>query len=356
MEGDMSAVIGASNHSHYHRSRSFSKSKRYLRIWNGHKIDYRQAIQRPNIFQSPQLVERILRVEAEMQSRGLIPFVHATPAGLKVLRTCIDVTRFSDKKPFFTSLRTTSKPKHSCEFVAIQGRQNSFLLSTSYALTSGIKPLESAASWGFINHFGSRQNSDLKTMFDTFMESQKVYDTPQQKEYFSKKGWKLIRQYGRLQVGDFLVIGIPEKKLTEMAYDAKAYNIPTGRDIRSVAFEPEKHVDSLLQEGYHLATLILSDEVLDPQSGLVIIDTSNKVKVDAFCKTKMAIDDELLSIVTKKSSKFEREQFDARDKLDQEVEALVSDFARIRIGDTVSMDMPSFDEDFRSCDCPPKEF
>lgn len=317
-----------------HRSSSYA----YAEIWKRQKIDYVAQMGRPHFQYSPKLINRILSVETAMRVQGLTSFVHAMPAGAKVLTEFSAAIYQNASNPwnrYFKYLRCpdTALPWEKAVKQISAGPEKSqkpHLLSVSYALLSGIRPLESAASWGFVNHFGNEQNLSLLSNLEALLQR----EDSRVRAYFRDKGWQLIRQYGRLQVGDFLVMGVPESKLSRFVYDSAPYNIPTGRDVRSVAREPHKHLDSLMKEETHMASLIVCKETLDPRSGLVMVIANDEEEVAAFCGNRhfkpmqeVALYQEVLKT---KDTGFEEQEREKRKQIDAQLKFLVQEFVAMR--------------------------
>jgi hypothetical protein len=182
--------------------------------------------------------------------------------------------------------------------------------------------LESAASWGFKNHFGKEQYFPMVEHLNTFFAEWQKRSRKQVPTCFLDRGRNLISEYNRLAVGQFFVLGVPANKLTDWMYDAKPFYIPTGKDIRSVVEKPAISAD----EGT-IATLMLAKEVLNPTSGLVVISVD---KTDSFCKGLDLIDPSYIplyrSITCSASTAFEEREMKVRDQLQLKLKQFSSDF------------------------------
>lgn len=266
-----------------HRASSFD----YLKIWKDKGVNFLEKLQDRNISHFPHLVERIFKVETSMKMNGLVPFVHAMPAGSCVPTACNQFFYENQvKHPFFQLLR----PKNAEFMLPLEdmikeipkkyyGSQKSRLLSMSYAFTCSVRCSESAASRGFVNHQGKEYNSFILRKYEVFL---KTALKDREKSYFDKKGWRLIRHYSRLSVGDFIMIGVPLNKLSRWVYDCKPYNVPTRNDVHKVSQKPQDYWDDLIKDG-HQATLLICDETLDPSSGLVMVKANDEDAVKAYC-------------------------------------------------------------------------
>jgi hypothetical protein len=345
-----------------------SPSHDYLTIWRDQKIEYLSQMHcaGQRMSQSPHLINQILKLEAAMKRRNLVPFVHATPASSKVILQFSDVVYPTEKVRFFTPLRPRDEEfAISLDEVKMQipkdvvRKPKYHLLSVSYALTSGIRPLESAASWGFVNHFGNAQNFTMLHRFRKLLQHESTI-APHVKPHFHNRAWRLIRHYGRLEVGDFYVLGVPPEKLRRYLYDSKPDNLPTGKDIHSVAADPYKHIDSLMEEKTHMATMLICDETLASESGLCIINAHDDEAVLEFCskmEPEPLQESKLYQQMLKlQKSEFEKKERTKRKSLDRDLEVLVNQFAELKIGKSVDFSARDFDDEFSIADFPESEF
>jgi len=175
-------------------------------------------------------------------------------------------------------------------------------------------------------------------MTEIFEKAIKKSAHPHQ-DYFLERGKVLIRKYGRLRVGDFIIIGVPPEKLTRWFFDSKPYNIPTGNDIRSVVDNPTRFNKELIQEKTHMATMIMCSETLDPSSGLVMVLANDSKEVDAFCgkdKLKPPCEVDLYQeILHSSDASFEEEEKLRRQELDEQLEKLLAEFSgKLKFKDT----------------------
>jgi hypothetical protein len=249
------------------------------------------------------------------------------------------------QKPFFSYLRSPYKIPKKVEVPTREVQsQKADLLSTSYALTCNIKPLESAASWGFVNHFGNQQYVPMIQELSSF--AQEVENATGRKipEVFYRRGAQLIREYNRLDVGNFFVLGVPRDRLASWVYDSLPYNVPTGKKVETIVDTPD-----VSREGT-LATVVLSKDVLDPESGLVIVEANDLAQVEAFCRglsfTEPSEFEEFRSIAD-----FSKDEADSRANIDQKLDILSADFTRwLKAGEEPSPN--SVYEDFDPGDFP----
>jgi hypothetical protein len=285
----------------------------YETIWKQHGINYAAAIGRENMDKSPHLIERIKLVEARMKQTGYTSFVHASPAGASVLRKCYNA--LYGKVRFFQYLRPKDARfavpwKKATALIPRPGdhSQKSHLLSVGYSLASSLRPGESPAYWGFVNHFGAETNFDLLRELDHFLDAN-FKERAKTKAYFRQKGWELIQKYGGLKLGDFTVIGVPRTSVRKYVYDSLPYNIPTGKDAARIAAHPEKHFVSLKDTG-HIASLIVCNETLSPNSGIVMVRANAAREVSAFCQR---------TVFKKSLCSFENEERQKRLSVDSEL-------------------------------------
>lgn len=319
--------------------------RRYLELWKKQGVNYAKALSketRKNLYNSPKLVEQILRASTVATLRGHIPFLHAAPAAAKLLMKMYEADHSSIKLPFFKFLRS---PK-SCEGQANLEKAKTWipnaefggpypgLLSQSYALTSGVRPLETAASWGFSNHGGRRQYFNLMDIYKRFLQETGIDRNTQAYDYFLAKGSELIRKYNRLKVGNFLVMGISKPDVARYVYDCKPYNVPTGKDAVDVAEHPERHTDTLDSEQTHMATTFLCKDTLTPNSGISIVDANDPDEVEAFCAgqtlTPMKDVEAFHDLVSPIPTAFESEQEEQMKKVDASMETLLAQFRSYR--------------------------
>ncbi len=309
-----------------HRSPSYA----YLNLWQKHKVEYSKEVNRPFMLESPQLVAQILRVESAMKQKGFVPFMHAMPASSKVLLEFYKTISPKAQNPFWKCFRS---PFDSCLKGLKELRKNipteedrvprPEFLSTSYALTSEVEPLESAASWGFVNHFGKVQ---YFPMLDKFQQTIAEWERRNGKKVpatFLDQGRALVRQYNRLSVGNFFCLGVPPEKVAEWMYDSKPYYVPTGCDIGSVVRHPQ------LFKGGRVANLLLAKEVLTPSSGLIGV-CANDAEAEQFCKGVKLVSPHQIplykEILAASPTEFEQREMAKRVDLDQKLKALMSDF------------------------------
>ena len=315
-----------------HRAPSYA----YMQEWERHKVDFVEKLdsshQGKHLVQSPRLVSQILKTESAMKQRKFVPFVHAMPASSKVLLELYK-TASPPNKPFVKRLRSPfEKPKSLTELRTripqTQDRiQRPEFLSASYALTCNTTTLESAASWGFANHFGREQLVPMNSQLQAFVSNLEAQAGKKMPEELVQRARDLIRVYNRLKVGDFYVIGVPPSKLSSWMYDAKPYYVPTGRDIRKVAREPK----TTAEEGT-IATLLLADEVLRPDSGLIAVEANNALEVEQFAYgLRFKPPEELPEyrmILRENETSFEASENAQRASLGRELESLISDVKR----------------------------
>lgn len=315
----------------------------YLDLWKHVGISYMEKMnydfdpsEKMNaahrMYDSPMLVERILRTEVAMKEKGYVPFVHAMPASSKVLMSVYEAIYPYDTKaiPFFKYLRPpegeymTSK-KEILEHLPTDAKERSSdsrLISLSYALTSGIKPLESAASWGFINHFGKANYFPFCHLLDDYLKRSSLASHTAL-AILLDKGRALIRRYNRLKVGEFIVLGIPAEKVDRFVYDALPFNIPTGKKALNVALDPAKYKKLLLAHKTHMATLMMYNETTTPMSGMIMVSASDKGEVEKFCRgltfTPLKEVDAYKELVSPVPTAFEREHEEKKETIDQEL-------------------------------------
>jgi len=335
-----------------HRSPSYA----YLDLWQKHKVEYSKEMNRPFMLQSPQLVSQILRVESTMKQKGYVPFLHAMPASSKVLLEFYKTASPRVPHPFWKFFRSPFDP-HFMGLKELRKKipsqddrvQRPEFLSMSYALTSNTEGLESAASWGFVNHFGREQyfpmmNNLQSAMSDWEKRSGRKIPAP-----FFDRARMLIRQYNRLSVGNFYCFGIPPAKVADWMYDSKPYYVPTGRDILDIVRHPRLRD----RNSGTIATLILAKEVMTPSSGWVAV-CANDSEADQFCKGRKLVPPGKVSlyreILAASPTEFEERERAQRLVLDENLKALMSDLKEwVKTG----KEIPSQDvSDHRACDMP----
>jgi hypothetical protein len=313
---------------------SFSRSciKAPPVIWcRSFSCDYRPLWEKINVAFSPFLDKRmsesthlnrqIKRVESSMHQKGYVTFIHAMPAGMKVVNTLRSCFYGVPENRFFKYIREPDNIWRFKDIKTVTGYHR-HLLSVSYSMTSGVAGLESAASWGFGNHGKGECYGMVRNVFVDFLK--KIEMAPDASQYFLDHGDRLIRRYGRLNVGNFEVIGAHPDLVGKYFFDSSPYNQPTGKDVLSVARYPEKHLDTLKQYKTHMATAILCKELLHPASKIVFVTANDDDEVDAFC-------DNFERSVTR--SDFEKEEQCRREKCNQELDIIAAEFAKILKGE-----------------------
>jgi hypothetical protein len=321
----------------------------YLDIWNRAGIDFAQHTEK-NMRQSPEQVKRIMQTSATMQRQGRVPFLHARPAGDKVIMKFHEAARPTKPGAFIKYLRSPSGPfaQRTRERAWSQlpreetGAATPDILSLSYALASGIRPLESASSWGFVNHFKNQQYFPLVQQLRDCFES--VGLTEHALEYFGAQGRALIRQYNRLETGDFFVVGIPESIVDRYLYDAKPYNVPTGKKASEVAADPAAHLDTLLSQGTHMAAMPVCAQIFDPDSGISVVNASDPREVVAFCGGDDLVIDPFSTLVSAQPTEFEATQLTQRKKIDVALAALIEEFVAYLQTGHCEPDLPPEDD------------
>lgn len=308
-----------------HRSPSYN----YMHLWNQHQVDYISSMP-PNMKKSPLLVSQILRAEAAMKQKGYVPFVHAMPASSKVLLAFYRAAS-PTASSFYKTLRSPFQPSSSLSEVqaSVPNQEDRVprpqFLSTSYALTGNTVHLESAASWGFVNHYGNEQYFPMLAKMADFAASVEEKTGRKIPSSFERRAQTLIRGYNRLSVGNFYVLGVPPEKIALWMYDAKPYHIPTGRSIEAVVNEPRLNDQN---EG-SIATLMLAKEVLHPASGLIAVEANNASEIESFCRGIDWVHPRDLPVyhpLMGPDTPFEEREKTARERLDQELDCLISDF------------------------------
>lgn len=274
----------------FHQKRYVHRSSdyRYLQIWQKSKIPFQQHYS--NIHSYPSLVSQIIRTSTASKIKGYIPFIHAVPASMCVVRKVWErVAAQRRLEPPAHMIRSPLSVYATRNFAqasqTVPDREiksaKPGILSMSYALTSGSQKLETAASWGFCNHLKDEQYFPFAEELRVSLESLGIsHDS-----YFAKKGRYLISQYAQLEVGDFLSIHVPPDLVQRVVYDSYPYNVPTGKSAMDVALNPEDHTQNLIENpNTHMASLVLCKEVLGPDSQIVMTHANNALEVDAFCE------------------------------------------------------------------------
>ncbi len=262
-----------------HRSPDY----RYLEIWKKSQVHFQEHYS--NIYFYPKLVHQILRTTATSKMKGFVPFIHAMPSSLRVMEKLWEIESPDHKglrsPQSFYATRSFEEALREIPSELERSRKPG-ILSMSYALTCGSKHCETAASWGFANHFKKMEISfcfaeELATWLKAFGLARD--------SYFTQKGRWLIHEYAQLEVGDFLVLNIPPKMVSRYVIDSHPYNVPTGRQALDVAFHPESYEKDLLEEPKtHMASLVLCKDTLGPSSPLSIIHANSSSEVDDFCE------------------------------------------------------------------------
>lgn len=339
----------------------------YMQIWkkSGGSFGIEPAESASRMYQSPKLVEEILRVQTAMKERGYIPFLHAMPASSKLVMKFAEILyqNTTIEKIYFKYLRTKNdiftQNKETITSISViqeteMKQQQSSRLSMSYALTSGIENLESAASWGFVNHFGKEQYFAVLNHFKSLGIEKVIGKHPSFPEFMEKAN-ALIRRYNRLEVGDFIVLGIPCEKVSKYVYDSKPFNIPTGKKALEVAENPEKHVDSLFKNRTHMATMLINNETLDPDSGIIMVDARDEGEqyCSGFSTTPMKEIEIYKGLVSSVDTRFEKEQMEKRKKIDAELESFIQQFKEMVLDPKSEPDFSlNKEDDFDSFECP----
>ncbi len=133
--------------------------------------------------------------------------------------------------------------------------------------------------------------------------------------------------YRSLQVGNFIVIGVPPSKLRRFTYDCQSYGVPTGKNVWEVVREPEKCPRLTGMTGGHQVRLLMHEETLDPASGIQMVTANDTEQVNAFCADlditppeELPIFDNLFTYRETETEKEEREKAQA---LDQKLQAMI---------------------------------
>ena len=256
-----------------HRSPDF----RYLEIWKRSAVLFQEHYK--DIYLYPRLVNQILRTAAASKIKGFIPFIHAVPASLNVVQKVWMHHGIRSPGSVYAE-RSYEEALQEIPSKLVRVPRPG-LLSMSYALTSGVSCLETAASWGFRNHFKTEQCSSMTDKLYQSLQSIGV----KADSYFARKGRYLIYQYAQLNVGDFLVINIPPDMVERYVFDSCPYNVPTGRKAIDVALHPKDYVKDLLEApNTHIANLVLCKETLGKDSKISIVRANASAEVDCFCK------------------------------------------------------------------------
>lgn len=281
--------------------------------------------------QFPRTVQQVVGTEVVMKMNGLVPFVHAMPAASKVLMKFYEASK-PHNQPYFLYLRSPfytpdrdqiPPPKEGCE--------SSYHLSLGYSLTSGIQPLESPASWGFVNHFGPECRNKMNDAFYSFLKEAGLLPNSNAFVYFQKKGYALIRKYCRFNVGEFVVFGISPEKVDRYVYDAKPYNLPTGEKASDVASHPKRYQNTLKERGQLMASMVLCKETLLPNRNLVMVLASGSDFFRASVPmTPMNSVAEFDGVTNLMDTSFETKEHQERATLNAELEKLAEEFGQYR--------------------------
>lgn len=159
------------------------------------------------------------------------------------------------------------------------------VLSMSYATFSNFNRGESAISCA-IENFRAHPSRDFaeQTSLTMVYETLKAYGFSEERIeeiISSEKFGYLVNAYKAFPTGNFLAIAIERKLLSKFIYDSKVYGIPT-EDAPEDVIDGTAGLDRL-KEG-HQARLIISEETLHPQSGLIIFDPNDPEEVAAVSK------------------------------------------------------------------------
>lgn len=314
----------------YHNSSDFQ----YQQIWESRGVDFRASLEAPqNFYQSPKLVQRIVQTMAVSKMQGAVPFVHAAPASLRVLMKGLEV--LYGKSNGFRYLRSPNgewgsrSAEQACQDIETPSQeQKSGLLSMSYALASSNRRLEGAAAWGFVNHYGNEQYFFVANLWEEFLKELGMRCDPRALAYFEAQGRNLIRKYNRLKVGDFYVIQVPAAKIDRYVYDSAPFNVPTGKSALDVASDPGAHIDTLEQNRTHMATMLLCDETLSPESGIEIVCANNPDEVQMFCANADlgSVNESFPGYISPQTTPFEEDEEQSRAVADAELEKLAEEF------------------------------
>lgn len=301
-----------------------SPDRVYLSLWQRAHVDYRKEERdvKERMYNSPRLVENIMRAFVTLKKRGYVPFIHAAPAASRVVNAFARVTEREGRSlPFRQRSSRTMAPYEVVikERPKEAGARDSRFLSMSYALTSGVRNKESAASFGFRNHDGKDQYWDMLRIFEEIV--------PRKMEPFYKKGEALIRRYNRLKVGDFYVVGVPKGLVRRTVYDAKPYNVPSGHDVVDVANHPERYEKALIENGCHMATMVICREVMDPKSGIVTIHANDEYVAGSIAPLSSV--KEYRGLVSPKDTDFEEEESRKRKEIDRELQKVTEVYRHV---------------------------
>lgn len=290
----------------------------------------------------PALIERTLVTTVAMTERNLIPLITTMPSSSEM------PLRFN-KEQAPSAFKEGSEPHEilrapfgsfmlSAEDAMKQiPAPNSsdkspkhWLISTSPAIFAGGRnPLESPGEW-LDQHMGGRSNYLILHACEEIMQRYGFDQYPGYRDTIHRVMWNIIRQYGRLQIGKLMVIGVPPELLAKIAYDSVGYNIPTGLDVMDVLRHPKKYPQRLSDD--LIITLVCCAELLDPSSGIIIIDCGKPKIVKEFCRgmsfeplRNIKVLREALGEPTDPT--FERRQETCRKRIDQEL----ADFMKVLI-------------------------
>ncbi len=263
------------------------------------------------------------RIVQAMQKRGLIPLVHGQPAlwmvPQRVMKAlgCDHCNSLRAPRVASTSVQALLKNRDA---VLHKQKKNPFywhLLYTFPKLTSGKNQLdhlpqfrehliattlgafhdsidESPFSFVFGGTSGSKyftlegNRSVLSKHLSIQIADGMIRDamhekgfSPLQIEAMLQRVQKYYNEADAMEIGQMLVIGVPEAILDDVAYLSKPYGIPAGKPLKEVVRAVSNSQRVLGAQ--HQVRFILGRETMHPDSGIKVVSVMDGKAVDEFC-------------------------------------------------------------------------
>jgi len=335
------------------RHTSNSASAIYINAFEAREMSYIKAMGGATfpLLSFPKLVSDALKVESVMLRTGKQPLTHSTPATLRPaislttqLSSFREKTEDAVKSPFQEQLRVSGQTFESRQvdqyMLRIQRLKNSgddrpdhnreirkALLATNYALLSNPIKGESSAYYVARNWMADKDPETAIAVATTMIqEALKLHGfSDAEIDEIVQAYQPLLREYMQLPLGDLYILAVPNQLLPRIAFDCKAYGVPTYKNPQAV-LSSVGSCSRLTSDGGHQARVVISPKVLHASDGIDIVYTNSSQQVEKYTANHSLIPAEEVEIFSPfnlgQSSEVEQSYRERKSALDRRCQLL----------------------------------
>ncbi len=280
-----------------------SNSVQYQTVFRNRNFDFLQAMGGPNfeLWRYPGLVSRALETESVAIRRGKQPLIHSTPGTLRpaiALTTQLSGSVQRVTTPYFHQLRTPDSELtdrsnhqnyHKIKKLFNEGANDyhpqlrKLLLSTNYGLLTNPLKGESAAyyvSRNWMSNKDPRKAIEIATlMIHNSLKLRGFSDADISAICLEYQ--PILEEYMKLPIGDLYILAIPNEILPTVAYDSRAFGLPTNKNPQQVP-QSVNTCERLTTDGGHQARVIMDRRALSGNKDIDIIHVNDTAQVKKY--------------------------------------------------------------------------